>query len=280
MIDKIYITQYIHKMYWVIFLNISSESIDIKNKIKNFAIAIILVIMTYLIIVFLTKNDNSFDTTLPVSNIQNTQYHSMKDILEDELYVIQNISEKNEGYEINIYYPYTRDENLNSYIKTKLDLYIKDIKFQASKYSEEVASGKYILNISFDVTKGSNDFLSFIFYVNQDIKYMHPNEYIFVINYDKINKKIIMQEDIENMYTNLYYNLSEYTYNELLKNEEIINMGALDMLKTGTHADKYNFMDLAFKEDNLLVLFEKYQVAPHVLGSFEVEVPLEYLKSN
>ena len=57
-------------------------------------------------------------------------------------------------------------------------------------------------------------------------------------------------------------------------------MGALQMLEEGTRANKYNFMDIAFKGNDILVIFEKYQVAPYVLGRFEVEVPIEYLKNE
>jgi len=251
------------------------------SKTRNFLLSVILLLATYLLIVFLTEKDNSFSTELPVSNMKNTENNDMENILKDELYVIQTSNESDEGYEIDIYYPYTLDESLNSYINTKLELYKKDIKFQASNYKNEITQGKYKLNISFDVTKSSdNKYISFVFIVTQDVKYLHPKETIFVINYDKENKRIVMPEDIENMYPNLYYNLSEYTYKELLKNEEIKNMGTLNMLEEGTRANKYNFMDLAFKENNILVIFEKYQVAPYVLGRFEVEVPIEYLKNN
>lgn len=250
-----------------------------KNKVKNFLVAFAILIVTYLVIVYITRNDKTFDSDLPVSNMQNTQADRVEELLKDE-YIIQNITESEEGYEISIYYPYTKDDTLNTHIKTRLDLYIKDIKYQAEKYDSEVQKGKYKLNISFDVTKGNNGIVSYIFTVIQDIKYMHPNEYIFVINYDSNTSKIISQEDIEKMFPNLYYNLSEYTYKELLKNEEIKNMGAFEMLKEGTQANKYNFMDIAFNLDNMVVMFEKYQVAPYVLGTFSVEVPLDYLENN
>lgn len=203
----------------------------------------------------------------------------MEDVLKEE-YIMQNITQIEDGYEINIYYPYTKDDTLNSHITTRLELYMKDIKYQAEKYDKEVQKGKYKLDISFEVSKGNNGIISYIFTVVQDIKYMHPNEYIFVINYDSNTSKIVTQEDIEKMFPNLYYNLSEYTYTELLKNEEIKNMGALDMLEYGTKANKYNFMDIAFDKDNMVVMFEKYQVAPYVLGTFEVEVPITYLENN
>lgn len=251
------------------------------NKTRNFLIAVILLLATYLLIVFLTERDNSIKEDLPVSNMKNTDNNDMKSILKDELYVIQNSSEEDKGYEIEIYYPYTTDNNLNSYINAKLELYKKDIKFQASNYENEIMEGKYKLDISFNVTKSvDNKYISFIFIVTQDVKYLHLKETIFVINYDKQNKKIVMSEDMENMYPNLYYNLSEYTYNQLLKNQEVQNMGALKMLEEGTRANKYNYMDLAFKGESILVIFEKYQVAPYVLGRFEVEVPIEHLKNN
>lgn len=264
----------------MIFLNILNKIINCNSRVRNFVIAVILLLLTYLVIVFLTENDKSFSEELPVSNIKNTESNNIQDVLEDELYVIQNKCENEEAYEINVYYPYTTQEQLNSYINKKIEMYIKEIKYLASRYEKEVSKGKYKLHISFDVTKGKQDYISFIFYVKQDVKYVHPNEYIFTINYDKKTNKILMQEDIENMYPNLYYNLSEYTYNELVKNEEIKNMGALDILKAGTHANKYNFMDIAFKDNSLLVIFEKYQVAPYVLGLFEVEVPLKYLENG
>lgn len=261
-------------MKW--FKNILKDS-----KTRNFVIAIALLLATYLLIVFLTEKDNSISHDLPVSNMKNTENNSIESILKDELYVIQNSVEKDEGYEIEIYYPYTTDNSLNSYINTKLELYKKDIKFQASNYENEIMEGKYKLNISFDATKSSDEkYISFVFAVTQDVKYLHPKETIFVINYDKENKKIIMPEDIETMYPNLYYNLSEYTYKELLKNQEIQKMGALKMLEDGTKANKYNFMDLAFKENSILVIFEKYQVAPYVLGRFEIEVSIDYLKND
>lgn len=251
------------------------------SKTRNFIIAIILLLGAYLLIVFLTENDNDFREDLPVSNMKSTINNNIDNILKDELYIVQNMSEEGDGYEIEIYYPWTTDNNLNAYINTKLELYKKDIKFQASNYEKEISEGKYKLNITFDVTKSSDDkHISFIFIVTQDIKYLHPKETIFVINYDKENKRIIMLEDIETMFPNLYYNLSEWTYKELLKNEEIQNMGALKMLEEGTKATKYNFMDLGFKDNTILVIFEKYQVAPYVLGRFEIQVPIEYLKNT
>ena len=250
-----------------------------KNKVRNFVIAFLLLLLTYLVTIYISENDKMFDKKLPVSNMQETSNDIKNEMLKEE-YIIQNMVENGEGYEINIYYPFTKDDTLNNHIKTRLELYIKDIKFQASKYESEVQKGKYKLDVSFNVTSGNDGYISYIFTVTQDIKFMHPNEYIFVINYDKNNSKIITAEDIEKMYPNLYYNLSEYTYKELLKNEEIKNMGALDLLEEGTKANKYNFMDIAFKDNNMLVMFEKYQVAPYVLGTFEVQVPLEYLKNN
>lgn len=154
-----------------------------QSKTRNFVIAILLLLVAYLVIVFLTENDNGFSKELPVSNMKNTENNDTESILKDELYVIQNVSEENEGYEIEIYYPYTTDANLNAYINAKLELYKKDIKFQANNYENEVQEGKYKLNISFNVTKSSDtNYISFIFYVTQDIKYLHPNETIFVIN--------------------------------------------------------------------------------------------------
>ena len=111
-------------MYWVIFLNIENKIINEKKKVRNFIIAVVLLLATYLVIIFLTENDKGFSNELPVSNMQNTENNNIEEILNDELYVIQNIFESEDSYEIDIYYPFTTDDELNSYINTKLDLYI------------------------------------------------------------------------------------------------------------------------------------------------------------
>ena len=97
------------------------KNLLINNKTRNFIIAVALLLATYLLIVFLTENDNSIRDELPVSNMKNTENNNLESILKDELYIIQNLSEQDEGYEIEIYYPYTTDDKLNSYINTKLE---------------------------------------------------------------------------------------------------------------------------------------------------------------
>ncbi len=249
------------------------------KKLKHFTIAFILVIITYILMIILSNNSKDFNKDLPViSVLESTRENKdIKKILQDELYVVQNITEKTETYEINIFYPESKSQVLNPYIKNKIDLYIKDIKYQAKSHENDAQKGKHKLDINFYVTEGENGYISFIFVVRTDTKWFHINEYFFVINYDNKSDKLITQEVIEKQYKNLYVNLSNYTYNYLSQNEAIKKMGAIDMLKDGTKANRYNFLDIAFDGKDMLVLFEKYQIAPYVLGSFEVKVPLENL---
>ncbi|MDD2627303.1 MAG: hypothetical protein PHR25_02860 [Clostridia bacterium] len=249
------------------------------KRLKNFIIAFILLIITYILMIVLSKNNKGFNKDIPViSVLESTRENKdIKKVLQDELYVVQNITEKNEIYEINVFYPESKSQVLNSYIKNKIDLYIKDIKYQANSHENDARKGKYKLDINFYVTEGENGYVSFIFVVRVDTKWFHINEYFFVVNYDYKSDKLITQEMIEKQYKNLYVNLSNHTYNHLSQNEAIKKMGAIDMLKDGTKASRYNFLDIAFDGKDMLVLFEKYQVAPYVLGSFEVKVSLEDL---
>ena len=85
----------------MIFLKIL-ENICEKSKIKNIIIAVILLLETYLYIILLTENDNDFREDLPVSNMKSTINNDIDNILKDELYIVQNMSEEGDGYEIEI----------------------------------------------------------------------------------------------------------------------------------------------------------------------------------
>ena len=53
------------------------------SKTRNFIIAIILLLGAYLLIVFLTENDNDFTEDLPVSNMKSTINNDIDNILKD-----------------------------------------------------------------------------------------------------------------------------------------------------------------------------------------------------
>lgn len=58
----------------MIFLE--NKKIVINHKLKNFLIALAILIATYLCIIYISQNDKTFDKELPVSNMQSTRKFS------------------------------------------------------------------------------------------------------------------------------------------------------------------------------------------------------------
>lgn len=208
-------------------------------------------------------------------NVENIAKDMKSSVNKDE-YVIQKIEESNDKYEISVYYPLTKYDKLNSSIKYFIDNYINEFKgiFQNSDVNN--IKTKYFLNIEFNMYKYAR-YVSYVFYISEYTGGAHPNSYFYTINFDKNENKIITIDDLDKQNKSLIVDLSNYTYNYLLKDQSIKDIGALDMLKSGTSPLKENFKNFAFSDKGLMIFFSRYQVAPYVAGEFVVSVPYDNL---
>lgn len=98
------------------------------------------------------------------------------------------------------------------------------------------------------------------------------------VNYDKRSDKVITIDDILLMYPGFLYNVSDYCYTQLKENKDIKKYGAYDVLKVGTQPLKQNYERFCLGKKHLTIYFEVYQIAPYVLGSFELRVPVSIIK--
>lgn len=172
-----------------------------------------------------------------------------------------------------ISYPYFKDypefneivkkrvEEEKEYINKAQDLLEHDLSF-----GEIRTSGKYI-GFMFNMTS----------YFLDDA---HPSVQFFSVNYDTEAKKEVSLKDVFSPLSKEYLNIfSNFTYKELTSRVEKEELDSSDdFIKGGTTADKKNFSCFNLKGNEVILLFNQYQVAPYSSGISEVSVPLNIFK--
>lgn len=246
---------------------LNKKHIDSSINNKGFICAIIILIIIYIMFVFLYKEGQKYKS-VNVSNM-GVQANPLSDF-----YTLKELKREDTNLKCSIYIPNTRDEKLNKYIQINIEEYILNLHNLIK--NKNLEGYKSTLDISFDTYIGVEEkYISFVFHIFVDNGGAHPNIYIWSVIYDIKGKEIINIDSISQKYPNFLVDISEYSYNELLKNKEIKESKAYDILKEGTAPTRDNFRNLAIDKNNLIIFFEKYQVAPYVLGEFKLEIPMK-----
>lgn len=243
------------------------------NKSKNIKrlevyIFLILICIVTFTTIYKIRSNNIIDVKKENKNYSKVM--SLSAIVEQDDYVIQRIVEQYKNSNIEAYYPATKHEVLNNEIK-------KIIEEKVSKFKNDVPdSVKYSLLINFDMYK-YNNYISFVFHVLEDYAGAHPNTYIFTVNYDITNQKMINIDNLINANNNVIKLMSDFSYKTLSEDKRIQSINMPNMVKEGTKAIKSNFDKFIFSSGGLIVFFQSYQVAPYVAGEFTVTIPYEEL---
>jgi hypothetical protein len=207
---------------------------------------------------------------------QNIQVKEVYDSLNQKAnFKFRQISDQGEKYEIKGYLPYTEYSKLNDEIDSKIDTYISNFKKNID-INTAMLKPKYTMNVSF-VAYEYNEYVSYVFTVEMDIGLAHPNEYIFTVNYDTKNNKIVTISDLVKKNNGILKMLSKYSYDVLKQNPKIKEANQEELLVSGTKGVESNFEDFVFSNDGIIVFFEKYSVAPFSYGEFSVVVPYSRL---
>lgn len=240
-----------------------------KNKKKNnktikLCVASILICMAFCVAIYNMNVNSVIDARKDYESTSETM--SLSVTVNQNDYVLQRVNEKYKNSNIEVYYPVTKYEILDKEVKNIIDVKI-------AKFKENVKDDiEYSLLINFDMNKYSN-YISFVFHVLEDYAGAHPNLYIFTVNYDIKNNCIINIDTLSSKNNDILNLMSKYTYTNLSNNVKIKEINMPYMLKNGTKPIKTNFEDFIFTKDGLIVLFEKYKVAPYAYGEFEVTIP-------
>ena len=175
-----------------------------------------------------------------IVSIENDKVVDVKSVNNDmDEMAIESIIRKNEEVDINVYYPVTKNAKVNNMIKEKIDSYISKV--------EEINSFDDLkrLDISFEKYKSA------IVYCNDEV--------IDIDTLVKSNPNLI-----ENLYT--------ICKEELLKDEKFKKYSNSEWLNRGLLKNKNTFSNFIFDNNNMIVIFNPYVVAPYVAGAFEIKI--------
>lgn len=183
---------------------------------------------------------------------------------------------KNNKYEINIIYPITDYPLLNREIINILDNYRKQF-YNALKYTPENIYYTLSLYINYKGYTYQN-YLSFIFYIEIFTGGAHPNHLIITTNFDKSTNKIITIDTLIQGNHNIPNILSHLSRKSLSKIKIFNDPNIHAMMLDGTTPTRNNFKNIVFTPNGLLILFERYQIAPYAYGQYSVIIPYYELK--
>lgn len=195
--------------------------------------------------------------------------HSEFDVEYEEKVDICGQSEVKTG-ECNIAYPYFKDyPELNELIAQKL------------KEEKEASEGAINHNVGFGDIRTSGKYISFMFNASAYFEgAAHGQTRIFPINYDIEAKKEVSLKDVFLPLSKDYLKIfSEFSYKELTSRVERGEFESSDDLITnGTDIKEDNFSCFNMKGNEVIVVFNQYQVAPYASGISEVNIPLSIFK--
>lgn len=204
----------------------------------------------YLIIFILIINIVFYIYIINVKAISNNEYK---------------IEEKTNNYKITVYYPKTDYSKLNNVINDKIYGYIKEFKEDVNS-SDYPINQYYSLIILYDSYEYDN-YISYIFRIEDYTGGAHPNHRIYTVVYDIKNNEIITIDDLINKNQNILNIFSE-TSREILKSNNRITSST--MLYEGTKPKLQNFENFVLSKNGIILFFQQYQVAPYSQGEFNV----------
>lgn len=183
------------------------------------------------------------------------------------------------NYKMNIDYPTDKyckltEKIINIINEYKFDFInsLKDYKIQKDII--------YELNISYEKFVYKN-YISYVYKVEEYTGGAHPNHYIFTVIYDKKLDKIISIVDLINENRDFLNLLSVLSREELLNNYDINidNSDLKEMFYSGTNPSISNFKNIAFTNGGILIVFERYAIAPYYMGEFRIIIPFKKINN-
>ena len=128
------------------------------------------------------------------------------------------------------------------------------------------------LDVSYEITAASKDFISALFSFYAYTGGAHPNTVTESFNYDLNRNVAINLADLFTPNSNYLKVISDYAIKELKKLETV------SYAEEGAGPKIENFHSWNIRPVGLKITFDRYQVGPYVAGEHEVVVPYSVLK--
>jgi hypothetical protein len=194
-------------------------------------------------------------------------------VVESKKQVVKN------GYEIDFKFPVTGNKIIDSEIMKNVDQITNTFSEEAESFLIEsiVEERKYSMIGSYESHLGPK-YDTFVFLVSVDFGGAHPNHFYRTITFDK-NAKVLTLQDVLNKEigtSEVLDKISELTRRNI--SEKLGENTNIEMLNAGTKPDFENFKNFYVKDNQLVLLFEPYAVAPYAYSTQEASVGFDELK--
>ena len=194
----------------------------------------------------------SYDVENVKQVYQNNEEFKMEKLVIDE-----------EKISCNIYYPKTKYDVLNNQIKSDIENRVNLIK-EKSEYNSNVK-----MDITYDckeVTLNKKKYITCVFYKKISQQIVHPNLELFCINYSISDNNLnVLKTECENT---------------LLNNDKIKKYNLEKEVKEKIKDDPNIYSTFSFNENELIIYFNEYTVAPYVVGILKVKLNINKLEFN
>ncbi len=175
---------------------------------------------------------------------------------------IENIYEEKDGYKIDVFYPVTKYDFVNSKVNDVVDEAVK-----------EARNTKKNLKISFE-TYNNEELTTIKLLVYKDSQIKHDHEKVYTISYndDEIIPfdKLINQDKIGT--------IKEYVKNYLKNNEKYKEWYAENIVES--KIDNLKELNYIITNNSIILLFNPNELLPNVAGIIQIEIPFEILQIN
>jgi len=212
---------------------------------------------------------------------------------------IESIQESDSFFSVYAEYPQfeTADPDFNQEIATlisgKIDSFRKESRdnwkarldtMPADKPLPKNPAQPFEFIASWQGAQLNNEYLSLVVKIYYFTGGAHGNEEIYAFNYDIVKKKKIAIEDFfvspEAALKKISQISAQDITGQLQSREWKIDDNLKEMLNQGTAPVFDNFKNFNFDSHNLILYFQKYQVAPGAVGSLTVTISRQILEQD
>jgi hypothetical protein len=181
------------------------------------------------------------------------------------------------GYTINIAYPLEAMDN--PFVETTVDQFLKETRSAfVAEYNQNGDPNPirpWSLYVRYEMFHAKERYLGLKFEVSTYTGGAHPVTGIQTMTLDLTDEKVLTSADLlasPDVLTQLAP-MAEKVLREQLK-----DMLIEDMIAAGTQPTPENFQSMVVTDDELIIYFSSYQVAPYAAGIQVVHLPLSELK--
>jgi|GEM_PF-1789126 len=194
------------------------------------------------------------------------------------------LNEKTDAYTIAVKYPYTSNEKINAPINSFIQKLVGDFKKDAAPPDANSAVGPNTFDITFSIVPYNDDIVTFKYLVSAYTGGAHPNSYTATQTFNLKDgtfhtaDTVFGSEEAVKQISTMSIDMLQTQLKNILQ-ETTIDDASLEWIKTGAGPDLVNFQSFVPMKDNLVLIFNAYQVAPYAAGEQEVKLPMEKLKA-